>query len=129
MKTIYRLARQSKTYEEFKAKIDKLYVGRDKETPKLISELLKGTDVSIGEVKSKARHRHIVDCRMVIGHLLREELKMPLQKVGFNINRDHSTVLHYCNTVPIMLDVNDKFFMEKYDIIMNNYRIYCNSKK
>ena len=129
MKTIYRLARQSKTYEEFKKKVDLLYCGRDTKTPDIMNTLLKGTDVSVGEIKSTARHRHIVDCRMVIGYLLYHEFNFTRQKAGLSINRDHSTIVYYSRTLPALLDVNDSDFMEKYDIIMNNYRIYCNSKK
>ena len=51
--------------------------------------------VTVGELKSKRRSRHIVFPRQVAMYLCRKHTSLPFSSIGFKFGgREHSTVLH-----------------------------------
>lgn len=50
--------------------------------------------LTINDLSSNSRIREIAFARMVYCYLLRKNTKLGLAKIGFLINRDHSSVFH-----------------------------------
>ena len=66
--------------------------------------------VSQQQVHGKSRKRDYVQVRQVSMYLAQKYTKMPASRIGQLIGgRDHSTVLHNCNTVEQRLKVDSKF--------------------
>tara|TARA_R110001632_G_scaffold102278_4_gene210466 strand:+ start:3837 stop:4376 length:540 start_codon:yes stop_codon:yes gene_type:complete len=56
--------------------------------------------VTMEEITSKRRTRHLADCRAILGYILVERFHMPLTHAGKIINRHHSSIIHYKKLVP-----------------------------
>ena len=64
-------------------------------------------------VFSKSRKREYVQARQVSMYLAQKYTKMPAGRIGQLIgNRDHSTVIHSCNTIEKRLKVDEAFSAE-----------------
>lgn len=75
------------------------------------------------QVFSKSRKRDYVLVRQVSMYLAQKFTKMPASRIGQLIGgRDHSTVLHSCNTVERRLKVDKAFFAEVSGI-ENSFRL------
>jgi chromosomal replication initiation ATPase DnaA len=62
------------------------------------SALLDRIGITDEQIKGKCRLHYIVAARSVIAKSIRKRYKtMTTTKIGKMINRDHSTVIHYCN--------------------------------
>jgi len=74
-------------------------------------------------VFSKSRKRDYVQVRQVSMYLAQKYTKMPASRIGQLIgNRDHSTVIHSCNTVEQRLKV-DKAFSAELSSIENSFKL------
>ncbi|MBR1502598.1 MAG: chromosomal replication initiator protein DnaA [Prevotella sp.] len=74
-------------------------------------------------VFSKSRKREYVQVRQVSMYLAQKYTKMPAGRIGQLIgNRDHSTVIHSCNTIEQRLKV-DKAFSAELDSIENSFKL------
>ena len=74
-------------------------------------------------VFSKSRKREYVQARQVSMYLAQKYTKMPAGRIGQLIgNRDHSTVIHSCNTVEKRLKV-DKAFSAELSSIENSFKL------
>ena len=74
-------------------------------------------------VFSKSRKREYVQARQVSMYLAQKYTKMPAGRIGQLIgNRDHSTVIHSCNTIEKRLKV-DKAFSAELSSIENSFRL------
>jgi chromosomal replication initiator protein len=74
-------------------------------------------------VFSKSRKRELVQVRQVSMYLAQKYTKMPAGRIGQLIgNRDHSTVIHSCNTIEQRLKV-DKSFSEELSSIENSFKL------
>ena len=74
-------------------------------------------------VFSKSRKREYVQVRQVAMYLAQKHTKMPASRIGQLIGgRDHSTVIHSCNTVEQRLKV-DKSFAEEMNSIEQAFRL------
>lgn len=79
--------------------------------------------VSQQHVVSKSRKRDYVQVRQVSMYLAQKYTKMPASRIGQLIgNRDHSTVIHSCNTVEQRLKV-DKAFSSEIESIEHSFRL------
>ena len=75
------------------------------------------------QVFSKSRKRELVQVRQVSMYLAQKYTKMPAGRIGQLIgNRDHSTVIHSCNTIEQRLKV-DKSFSEELSSIENSFKL------
>ncbi len=79
--------------------------------------------VSQQHVFSKSRKRDYVQVRQVSMYLAQKYTKMPASRIGQLIgNRDHSTVIHSCNTIEQRLKV-DKAFSAELSSIENSFKL------
>ena len=80
-------------------------------------------NVSQQHVFSKSRKRDYVLVRQVSMYLAQKYTKMPASRIGQLIGgRDHSTVLHSCNSVEQRLKV-DKAFLAEISSIENSFKL------
>lgn len=74
-------------------------------------------------VFSKSRKREYVQARQVSMYLAQKYTKMPAGRIGQLIgNRDHSTVIHSCNTIEKRLKI-DKAFSAELNSIENSFKL------
>lgn len=74
---------------------------------KCVSDYL---DVTATEMKSKRRHRFIVEARMIAIYLIKKHTNLPLGRIASMFGgRDHTTAIHSINTVKSLIYSNDKF--------------------
>ena len=74
-------------------------------------------------VFSKSRKREYVQARQVSMYLAQKYTKMPAGRIGQLIgNRDHSTVIHSCNTIEKRLKI-DKAFSAELSSIENSFKL------
>lgn len=67
-------------------------------------------NLSLDLLKSKTRKREIVQARQIAMFFSKQMTNSPLKKIGMNFGgRDHSTVIHACNTVNDLLDTDKRF--------------------
>ena len=79
--------------------------------------------VSQQQVFGKSRKRDYVQVRQVSMYLAQKYTKMPAARIGQLIGgRDHSTVLHSCNTVEQRLKV-DKHFQDDLQSIEQSFKL------
>ena len=75
------------------------------------------------QVFSKSRKRDYVQVRQVSMYLAQKYTKMPASRIGQLIGgRDHSTVLHSCNTIEQRLKV-EKDFRDELQSIEQSFRL------
>ena len=71
----------------------------------------------------KSRKRNYVQVRQVSMYLAQKYTKMPASRIGQLIGgRDHSTVIHSCNTIEQRLKI-DKAFMDEITSIENSFKL------
>lgn len=73
---------------------------------------------TIDDLKSPWRKREVVECRQVCMYIMKQRGNYKLKRIGKHFGgRDHSTVIHACNTVTNLLDT-DKTFKSLVDKVM-----------
>lgn len=72
--------------------------------------------VSIGDLKSKKRHRGIVDCRKAFFYLVKKNTNLTNSAIGEFFNRDHSTVIFSVKACEDLISI-DKEFKNKFNKI------------
>ena len=99
--------KSSKVAENLKNKVDTVNIYQSDITPELIiQKACKLRGVTIEELRSNSRIRHIVETRQCICRLLKDYFpKIKLVKIGKYINRDHGTVIHGLDVVETVYDV------------------------
>ena len=89
----------------------------------ILEKVCQHYNVSQQHVFSKSRKRDYVQVRQVSMYLAQKYTKMPASRIGQLIgNRDHSTVIHSCNTVEQRLKV-DKAFSAELSSIENSFKL------
>jgi chromosomal replication initiator protein len=89
---------------------------------KIIDVVSEVFEIPAKEIKGKLRTDEIATARQVVMYLLREELKLPLEKTAQEVNRkDHTTVLHACEKVKALIS-NKLEFREKIDTCRKKLR-------
>lgn len=74
---------------------------------KLVSDYY---SLTVDQLKSKTRKREIVQARQISMFFAKQLTKAPLKKIGMHFGgRDHSTVIHACQTVNDLIDTDKKF--------------------
>ena len=75
------------------------------------------------QVSGKSRKRDLVQVRQISMYLAQKYTKMPASRIGQLIGgRDHSTVIHSCNTVEKRMKV-DKAFSAEISSIENSFKL------
>ena len=75
-------------------------------------------------VCGKLRWKKLVEARMVISHILRNDkyLSMSLKSIGFMLGRrDHTTIIHNIRTIEDYIDVEPDFRQKVIDIYEKVY--------
>ena len=89
----------------------------------ILEKVCQHFNVSQQHVFSKSRKRDYVQVRQVSMYLAQKYTKMPAGRIGQLIgNRDHSTVIHSCNTVEKRLKV-DRAFSAELSSIENSFKL------
>ena len=89
----------------------------------ILEKVCQHYNVSQQHVFSKSRKRDYVQVRQVSMYLAQKYTKMPASRIGQLIgNRDHSTVIHSCNTIEQRLKV-DKAFSAELNSIENSFKL------
>ena len=89
----------------------------------ILEKVCKHYNVAQQYVFSKSRKRDYVQVRQVSMYLAQKYTKMPAGRIGQLIgNRDHSTVIHSCNTIEKRLKV-DKAFYAEISSIENSFKL------
>ena len=89
----------------------------------IVEKVCKHYNVPQQHVFSKSRKRDYVQVRQVSMYLAQKDTKMPAGRIGQLIgNRDHSTVIHSCNTIEQRLKV-DKAFSAELSSIENSFKL------
>ena len=89
----------------------------------ILEKVCRHYNVEQRQVFSKSRKRDYVQVRQVSMYLAQKYTKMPAGRIGQLIgNRDHSTVIHSCNTVEQRLKV-DQAFQAEISSIENSFKL------
>lgn len=82
-------------------------------------------NIPVDTVKSKTRKREIVQARQIAMFFAKDFTKASLKNIGSHFgNRDHSTVIHACQTVNDLMDTDKKF---RFDVDELSKRIKINT--
>lgn len=82
-------------------------------------------NIAVDDVKSKTRKREIVQARQIAMYFAKDLTKASLKNIGSHFgNRDHSTVIHACQTVNDLVETDKKF---RYDVDELGKRIKINT--
>ena len=66
--------------------------------------------IPVEQVKSKTRKREIVQARQISMYYAKDLTKSSLKTIGMHFGgRDHSTVIHACQTVNDLMETDKKF--------------------
>jgi chromosomal replication initiator protein len=61
-------------------------------------------------IQSASRKREIVQARQVAMYFIKQHTELSLSQIGIQVgNRNHATVLHACNTVKDLVEVDKSF--------------------
>ena len=89
----------------------------------ILEKVCRHYHVSPQHIFSKSRKRDLVQVRQISMYLAQKYTKMPASRIGQLIgNRDHSTVIHSCNTIEQRLKV-DKAFSDEVSSIENSFKL------
>ena len=89
----------------------------------IVEKVCKHYGVNQQSVFSKSRKRDYVQARQISMYLAQKHTKMPASRIGQLIGgRDHSTVIHSCNTIEKRLKI-DKGFMAELSSIENSFKL------
>ena len=81
--------------------------------------------IGVDQVKSKTRKREIVQARQISMYFSKDLTKSSLKTIGMHFGgRDHSTVIHACQTVNDLIETDKKF---KSDVEELSKRIKINT--
>jgi hypothetical protein len=68
-------------------------------------------------LETKNRYREVVELRIIYSFIARR-MNYPFKSIGISLNRDHTTIIHSCETFADLSETNDAF-REKYLMILN----------
>ena len=89
----------------------------------ILEKVCRHYNVEQRQVFSKSRKRDLVQVRQVSMYLAQKYTKMPAGRIGQLIgNRDHSTVIHSCNTIEQRLKI-DTTFSDEIRSIENSFKL------
>lgn len=89
----------------------------------ILEKLCSHYQVTQSNVMSRSRKREYVLVRQLSMYLAQKYTRMPASRIGQLIGgRDHSTVIHSCNTIDQRLKI-DKAFLEEVTSIENSFKL------
>lgn len=78
----------------------------------LLNRILQQFSITEEELKGKCRVRNLVEARSIYAYLLHKQFNETSVSVAKELNRNHATILHLCNNVSGLMDV-DRDFKER----------------
>lgn len=91
----------------------------------IIKQVAKCYDISEEEMKGQGRAQKIVTPRSIAIYLIREMTGLPLAKIGEEFSgRDHTTIMHACNSLEIKMQKDRKLQIMVEDIQKNINELY-----
>lgn len=78
------------------------------EISKILENINANLGINLAEVVNDG-HRPIVDARRIYSSLAKKYTRLSLSKIGKEISRNHSTVIHYNKTCTDLREVNRPF--------------------
>lgn len=76
----------------------------------IINTVCSNTGVDKIMIASKTRKREVVEARHIAMFFIKKQTFLSLKKIGLYFgSRDHSTVIHACQTVSDLMECNKKF--------------------
>ena len=89
----------------------------------IVESVCRHYNVSESALSSKSRRHEIVLVRQISMYLAQKYTKLPASRIGKLVGgRDHSTVIHSCNTISKRLQV-DTMFKEELSSIEQSFKI------
>lgn len=82
-------------------------------------------EVTPSNVKSHSRKQEYVLPRHLICYVLRKNYRFEFTKIGFIFGRDHSTIIHSCESIDNYLRY-DKRVIQAYEDIKRILHLNCN---
>lgn len=82
----------------------------------ILNTVCYGYEIKPIAIRAKNRQSNIREARQLVAYLIREYTDLSLPKVGFVINRDHTTVIHSIKVVRNEIEFN-KDYRRKYELI------------
>ena len=82
----------------------------------ILNTVCYGYEIKPIAIRAKNRQSNIREARQLTAYLVKEYTGLSLSKVGFVINRDHSTVIHSIKVVKGEIQFN-KDYRRKYELI------------
>tara|TARA_B110000046_G_scaffold67988_1_gene75971 strand:- start:2067 stop:2546 length:480 start_codon:yes stop_codon:yes gene_type:complete len=93
---------------------------KDKHLEIFIEEYCEKVDITIHQLRSKYRRRDLVEKRMVIATILRDKVGLTLSDIGYQLSRDHASIIYYVKMTKRFIDVYPHV-REIYDLCMKLY--------
>ncbi len=92
-------------------------------TPKKIIQIVSTYfDIAIEDIIGNCRRKELVTPRQIVMFLMREEIKSSYPSIGQELGgRDHTTAIHACNKISVLLDKDEKM---KNDILLIKQKFY-----
>ena len=104
-------------YWTFAGGPDLRFVSDDEKAAAIIKEVSDFFKVPIPIMKSACRKREFVQARQIAMYFIREKTSLSQFRVGLGFGgRDHSTVIHACQTVNDLIDSDKKYRQNVLDI-------------
>tara|TARA_R110000751_G_scaffold10493_1_gene38302 strand:- start:179 stop:565 length:387 start_codon:yes stop_codon:yes gene_type:complete len=79
-------------------------------------------NLTIDELKSKSRLRHIVDSRRMVFSVARDLLKMSYKKIGSVFNMNHATIIHHVKQHNCLM-VADFYYKDRFNKLLELYKL------
>lgn len=76
-------------------------------------------DISLQELKSECRKRKLIEARRVYSYLTRRRTSLSLDKIGKEIKKDYSTIIHYTRVHYNLIDANDTIYINHKNNVEN----------
>lgn len=97
--------------------VDNKHIERLTELDVFLSEFCAHNNIDLYDLRARSRKQNIVDLRVVVSSILRENYKLSLQRIGLILSRHHSNIVHYLNKHNNYMDevFGDEDYINRYN--------------
>ena len=74
----------------------------------IINSVERNTGIPADEFLTRSGKRELVDSRKLAAHFLRKYTELTFEKIGDELNVDHSTAIYYCRQLPNILTYDQR---------------------
>jgi chromosomal replication initiation ATPase DnaA len=75
-----------------------------KDVTRYIDGVCAELDISVSDLVSPCRKRHLSDLRQLLMFILRDEFEMTFEEIGRLFHRDHTTAVHGCKKMMLYIE-------------------------